>query len=146
NIEDAQPPSDVQAAFDDVIRAKEDKAKTINQAMTYKNGMVPLARGEAQRRLDEAKAYKGQVVAAAEGGASRFTQLLTEYRRAPEVTRERLYIDAVEKVLKHSSKVMVDTNNNNLLYLPLDQLMKKADNAPAANNHNDSSLEDQTNN
>lgn len=124
NIEDAQPPTDVQAAFDDVIRAKEDEARVVNQAQTYKNGVVPEARGHAQRQIEEANAYKGQVVASAEGEASRFTQLLTEYKRAPKVTRERLYIDAMQKVLSNSSKVMVDVDGGNLLYLPLDQLMK----------------------
>jgi len=124
NIEDAQPPQDVQAAFDDVIRAKEDEARVVNQAQTYKNGVVPEARGQAQRQIEEANAYKGQVVAAASGEASRFGQLLAEYQRAPKVTRERLYIDMMQQVLSNSSKVMVDVDGGNLLYLPLDQLMK----------------------
>lgn len=124
NIEDAQPPSDVQAAFDDVIRAKEDEAKVVNQAQTYKNGIVPVARGQAQRLLEEANAYKGRVIAAAEGEAARFTQLLVEYQRAPEVTRERMYIDMMESVMSNASKVMVDVDGGNLLYLPLDQIIK----------------------
>lgn len=126
NIEDAQPPSEVQAAFDDVIRAKEDEAKVVNQAQTYKNGIVPEARGQAQRLIEEANAYKGRVIAAATGEASRFTQLLTEYERAPQVTRDRLYIDMMQKVMSNSSKVMVDVDGGNLLYLPLDQLMKSS--------------------
>lgn len=124
NIEDAQPPHDVQAAFDDVIRAKEDEARVVNQAQTYKNGVVPEARGQAQRQIEEANAYKGRVVAAASGEAARFAQLLAEYQRAPKVTRERLYIDTMQKVMTNSSKVMVDVDGGNLLYLPLDQLMK----------------------
>lgn len=124
NIEDAQPPGEVQAAFDDVIRAKEDEAKVVNQAQTYKNGIVPVARGQAQRLLEEANAYKGRVIVAAEGEASRFTQLLTEYQRAPEVTRERMYIDMMQSVMTNASKVMVDVDSGNLLYLPLDQIMK----------------------
>lgn len=126
NIEDAQPPSDVQAAFDDVIRAKEDEAKVVNQAQTYKNGIVPVARGQAQRLLEEANAYKGRVIAAAEGEAARFTQLLVEYQRAPEVTRERMYIDMMESVMTSASKVMVDVDGGNLLYLPLDQIIKSS--------------------
>lgn len=124
NIEDAQPPSDVQAAFDDVIRAKEDEAKVVNQARTYRNGIVPVARGQAQRLLEEANAYKGRVIAAAEGEAARFTQLLVEYQRAPEVTRERMYIDMMQGVMSSASKVMIDVDSGNLLYLPLDQIIK----------------------
>lgn len=123
NIEDAQPPVEVQAAFDDVIRAKEDEQRVVNQALTYKNGIVPEARGLAQRQIEEANAYKGQVIAAAEGEAQRFNQLLTEYERAPKVTRERLYIDTMQKIMANASKVMVDVDGGNLLYLPLDQLM-----------------------
>lgn len=124
NIEDAQPPTEVQAAFDDVIRAKEDEAKVVNQAQTYKNGIVPVARGQAQRLLEEASAYKGRVIAAAEGEAARFTQLLVEYQRAPEVTRERMYIDMMQSVMTNASKVMIDVDSGNLLYLPLDQIIK----------------------
>lgn len=133
NIEDAQPPSEVQAAFDDVIRAKEDEARVVNQALTYKNGIVPEARGLAQRQIEEANAYKGQVIAAAEGEAARFSQLLSEYERAPKVTRERLYIDTMQKVMSSASKVMVDVDGGNLLYLPLDQLMNSK---PAAGSSN----------
>jgi membrane protease subunit HflK len=123
NIEDAQPPKEVQAAFDDVIRAKEDEARVKNEAETYKNGIVPEARGLAQRQLEEANGYKEQVIASAEGETQRFTQLLVEYTRAPEVTRQRMYLDTLQNVMSQTTKVMVDIDSGNLLYLPLDKLM-----------------------
>ncbi len=125
NIEDAQPPKEVQAAFDDVIRAKEDEQRVKNEAETYKNGIVPEARGIAQRQIEEANAYKEQVIARASGEAKRFTQLLTEYEKAPQVTRQRIYIDTMEEVMSNSSKVMVDVDGGNLMYLPLDKLMQQ---------------------
>lgn len=123
NIEDAQPPKEVQAAFDDVIRAKEDEARVKNEAETYKNGIIPEARGLAQRQTEEANGYKEQVIARAEGEAQRFTQLLVEYERAPEVTRQRMYIDTMQKVMSKTSKVLVDVDSGNVLYLPLDKLI-----------------------
>ena len=131
NIEDAQPPAEVQAAFDDVIRAKEDEQRVKNEAETYSNGIIPEARGLAKRQIEEATAYKDQVIARAEGEASRFESLLKEYQKAPEVTRQRLYIDAMQNVLNNSSKVLVDVDGGNLMYLPLDKLMKQATNDSA---------------
>jgi len=126
-IEDAQPPREVQAAFDDVIKAKEDEIRAKNEAEAYANGIIPEARGAAQRQLEEANAYKEQVVARAEGQAQRFSKLLAEYEKAPAITRERLYIDAMQEVMTNSSKVMVDVEGgNNLMYLPLDKLMSSA--------------------
>lgn len=125
NIEDAQPPSEVQAAFDDVIRAKEDEVRVVNQAMSYRNGLIPEARGLAQRQIEEANAYKSRVVASAEGEASRFSQLLAEYSKAPSVTRERLYIEAMQSVLSTASKVMIDVDSGNLLYMPLDKIINQ---------------------
>lgn len=126
NIEDAQPPKQVQAAFDDVIKAKEDEERLQNEAQGYANGMIPEARGNAARQVQEATAYKEQVVARATGEADRFTKLLTEYKRAPKVTRERLYIDAVEEVMQNSSKVLVNSESgNNLMYLPLDKMVQQ---------------------
>ncbi|MFT7286633.1 MAG: membrane protease subunit HflK [Halieaceae bacterium] len=123
NVDDSKPPSQVQAAFDDVIKAREDEERVKNEAQSYANGVVPEARGKAQRRIEEANAYLEEVVANAEGEADRFNNLLTEYRKAPEVTRERLYIDALENVLANTSKVMVDVEGgNNVMYLPLDKL------------------------
>lgn len=123
NIEDAQPPAEVQEAFDDVIRAREDEIRVVNQAMSYRNAIVPEARGIAQRQIEEANAYLGRVVSSAEGEASRFEQLLVEYERSPDVTRERLYINTMQTVLSNASKVMIDIDSGNLLYLPLDKLM-----------------------
>lgn len=125
NIEDAQAPSQVQDAFDDVTRAKEDRERLKNEAEAYANGIIPEARGAAQRQLEEALAYKDQVIAKASGEAERFEQLLTEYRKAPQVTRERLYIDALEGLYQDTTKVMVDVEGgNNMMYLPLDKLME----------------------
>ena len=127
NIDDASPPSQVQEAFDDVIKAREDEERVKNEAESYANGIVPEARGRAQRMKEEAEAYRQQVIAKATGEAQRFDQLLSEYEKAPAVTRERLYIDALESVLANTNKVMVDVEGgNNVMYLPLDKL------APAA--------------
>ncbi|MEP4486943.1 MAG: FtsH protease activity modulator HflK [Halioglobus sp.] len=127
NVDESKPPSQVQAAFDDVIKAREDEERVKNEAQAYANGIVPEARGSAQRVIEEANAYKEQVIANAQGEASRFDQLLTEYRKAPEVTRERLYLDALQGVYSNTNKVMVDVEGgNNMMYLPLDKL------APAA--------------
>lgn len=124
NIEDSNPPRQVQAAFDDVIKAREDEERYKNEAQTYANGIIPEARGGAQRTIEEATAYKEQVIAQAEGEAQRFEYLLTEYNKAPDVTRQRLYIDAVQEVMSNSSKVMVDVKDgNNMMYLPLDKIM-----------------------
>ena len=123
NIDDARPPSQVQEAFDDVIKAREDEERVKNEAESYANGIVPEARGRAQRIKEEAEAYRQQVIAKATGEAQRFDQLLTEYAKAPEVTRERLYIDALQSVLANTNKVMVDVEGgNNVMYLPLDKL------------------------
>lgn len=122
-IQEARPPAQVKAAFDDVIKAKEDEERLKNEASAYANGIVPEARGRAQRMLEEALAYRGKVVAEAQGEAQRFEKLLVEYNKAPEVTRERLYLDALQRVYSASSKVLVDVGGgNNVLYLPLDRL------------------------
>jgi len=125
NVEDSDPPREVQAAFDDVIKAREDEVRVKNEAEAYANGIVPVARGYAQRLLEEANGYKEQVIARASGEADRFSKLLEEYEKAPEVTRERLYIDAMESVLSNSSKIMVDVEGgNNMMYLPLDKILQ----------------------
>jgi membrane protease subunit HflK len=127
NIEDAQPPDEVQAAFDDVIRAKEDEERVKNEAESYKNGIIPEARGMAQRQIEEANAYKEQVIARAQGEAARFQSLLGQYERAPQVTRQRLYLDTMEAVLGSSSKVLVDAKSgNNIMYLPLDKMITQS--------------------
>ena len=126
NMLDAQPPQQVQAAFSDAVKAREDEQRLKNEAEAYSNEILPKARGEAARILEESDAYKAQVTAEAEGETSRFLKVLEQYKKAPEVTRKRLYLDAMQSVLSNSSKVLVDTKgNNNLLYLPLDKLMQR---------------------
>ncbi len=122
-VDEGKPPTQVQAAFDDVIKAREDEERVKNEAQAYANGVVPEARGAAQRQIEEANGYKEQVIANAQGEAERFTRLLQEYEKAPQVTRERLYLDAIQTVYAQSSKVMVDVEGgNNVMYLPLDKL------------------------
>ncbi len=124
NMQNAQPPDQVQDAFFDAIRAREDQERYINEANAYKAAVVPRARGDAQAKLEEAEAYRQRVIAHAEGETSRFLQVLAEYQRAPDITRERLYLEAVESVMEKSSKVLVDVQGgNNLMYLPLDRLL-----------------------
>ena len=126
NLQDAQPPEEGQAAFSDAIKAREDKERFKNEAEAYSNDVIPRARGTAARHILEANGYKEALIAKATGEASRFTQLYNEYRKAPEVTRKRLYLETMESVLGNTSKVIVDSeNSNNLMYLPLDQLMKQ---------------------
>ncbi len=124
NMQDAQPPEQVQAAFDDAVKSREDQERFINEAQAYSNDILPKARGQAARQLEEANGYKERVIAQATGEADRFVKVLKEYERAPEVTRERLYIESLESVLANSSKIMLDAEGgNNLLYLPLDRLI-----------------------
>jgi len=123
NLVDAQPPEEVQDAFEDAIKAREDKQRFINEAQAYANEVVPKARGQAARILEEAQGYKQKMIAKAQGDASRFEQILAEYEQAPEVTRTRLYLDALEAVLSKTDTIMVDVQGgNNLLYLPLDRV------------------------
>jgi membrane protease subunit HflK len=126
NVVDAQPPDAVRPAFDDVIRAREDEQRAQNQAQQYSNQIIPEARGKAQQQIEQANAYREEVIARATGDASRFDQLLTEYKKAPEVTRQRLYIDALEAVMTASSKIMIDVEGgNNMLYVPLDKIIEQ---------------------
>ena len=123
NLQDAQPPEQVQGAFEDAIKAREDEQRLINEAEAYSNEVVPVARGAASRKIQEAEAYKERVVAQSIGETKRFTQLLKEYKKAPKVTRQRIYLESMEQVLSNTSTVMVDVKGgNNLLYLPLDKL------------------------
>jgi len=124
NIDNSQPPAQVADAFDDVQKAQEDNQRLINEANAYKESIVPEARGEAQKQIEEAKAYREQVIARADGEAQRFSQLLAEYHKAKDITRDRLYLEAVESVLSGSTKILIDLDSsNNLLYLPLDRLV-----------------------
>ena len=128
-IDETAPPDAVRAAFDDVIKAREDEVREKNEATAYANQVVPEARGEAQRLVEQALGYKERVVARARGEAARFNALYAEYELAPEVTRERLYLDTMEAVMANSTKVMVDVEGgNNLLYLPLDKLINQTQN------------------
>ena len=139
NILEAQPPEQVQDAFADAIRAREDEQRYINEAVAYSNEIIPLARGEAKQILEEAKAYKVKLIKSAEGEALRFKQLFAEYEKSPVVTRERLYLESVESVLGNTTKVMIDLEGgNNLLYLPLDKILedKRSDDKSSTNNEN----------
>jgi len=128
NMQEAKPPEAVKASFDDVTKAVEDEDKLQNQAEAYRNEILPTARGEAAKMLEQAKAYKQEVVARADGDAQRFTSLYNEYRKAPGVTRDRIYIETVESVLSQTSKIMVDVEGgNNMIYLPLDKMLDNKD-------------------
>ena len=140
NIQSAAAPREVQEAFDDVIRAREDEQREKNQAESYANGVIPEARGQAQRMLEEANGYRDEVIARAQGEADRFTKLVAEYRKAPEITRERLYIDTMQEVMSNTSKVLVtgDKGQNNLLYLPLDKMIDSRGGASSSSSANSS--------
>ena len=126
NIESAQAPAEVQDAFDDVIRAREDEVRERNQAESYANSVIPEARGQAQRLLEEASGYRQAMVARADGEAQRFDLLFNEYSQAPEVMRERMFIETMQEVLSNTSKIMVSGDgSSNLLYLPIDKLMQQ---------------------
>jgi len=126
NVDETAPPDAVREAFDEVIRAREDEVRVRNEADAYANQVIPEARGEAQRYLEEAEGYRQRVVAQAVGEASRFSKLYVEYKAAPEVTRERMYIDTMEAVMSSASKVMVDVEGgNNMMYLPLDRMIQQ---------------------
>jgi len=125
NIQDAKAPEPVQDAFDDAIKAREDNVRLQNQAEAYANDVVPRARGAAARLVEDAKAYKAKVVAEADGESQRFLALLAEYAKAPEVTRQRLYLETMQQVLQNTGKVLLDVKDgNNLTYLPLDRMIR----------------------
>lgn len=122
-----QPPEQVQAAFDDAVKAGQDRERQKNEGQAYANDVIPRARGAASRLLQEAEAYRSRVVANAEGDASRFKQVLAEYQKAPAVTRDRMYIETMQQIFTNTTKVMVDSKNgSNLLYLPLDKLISQS--------------------
>jgi len=126
-MQSTQPPEQVQAAFDDAVKAGQDRERQKNEGQAYANDVIPKAKGTASRLMEEAEGYKSRLVAMAEGDASRFSQLLTEYSKAPEVTRSRLYLESMQQIYSNTSKVMVDAKGQgNLLYLPLDKLMQAA--------------------
>lgn len=125
-MQNAQPPQEVQAAFDDAVKAGQDRERLKSEGQAYANDVIPRARGMASRLTEEAAGYKQTVIANADGEASRFQQILVEYSKAPGVTRERMYQDMMQQVLTNTTKVLVDTSKSgsNLLYLPLDKLMQ----------------------
>ncbi len=124
NMQDAQPPAQVQDAFFDAVKAREDQERIINQANAYKADIVPKARGEANAMLERAEAYRQRVIAQADGETDRFLKVLKEYQKAPAVTRERLYLETIEQVMANTSKVLVDLQSgNNIMFLPLDTLL-----------------------
>ena len=126
-MQNAQPPEQVQAAFDDAVKAGQDLERQKNEGQAYANDVVPKARGMASRLIEEANGYKQRVIANAEGEASRFKQVLTEYEKAPGVTRDRLYLDTMQQVLSNTSKILTDQKSgSNLLYLPMDKLLQLA--------------------
>jgi len=134
NIEKTDPPAAVKDAFDDVVAAREDKERLQNDAERYALTIVPEARGQAQARIRNAEGYLLEVIANAEGEVGRFTQLLEEYEKAPKVTRDRMYIDAMQSVLSNTTKVMIDVDNgNNLMLLPLDQMMQNSSRSSSLN-------------
>ena len=124
-MQNAQPPEQVQAAFDDAVKASQDRERQKNEGQAYANDVIPKARGTASRLTQEADGYKQRVIASADGDASRFKQILVEYNKAPAVTRDRMYIDTMQQIMTNTTKIMVDAKSgNNLLYLPLDKLIQ----------------------
>ena len=132
-MQNAQPPEQVQAAFDDAVKAGQDRERQKNEGQAYANDVVPKARGTAARLLQEADGYKQRLIATAEGDASRFRQIQSEYAKAPEVTRSRMYLETMQQIYSSTSKIMLDSRGDgNLLYLPLDKLMQAAAGAAMA--------------
>jgi membrane protease subunit HflK len=129
-LQNVVPPEKVQAAFDDAVKAGQDRERLKNEGQAYANDVIPRARGNAARLLEEAQGYQTAVVSKAEGDASRFRQIVAEYQKAPGVTRDRLYLDMMQSVLGPTSKVLVEPKSGNLLYLPLDRLIQQSG-APA---------------
>ena len=129
-LQNVQPPDKVQAAFDDAVKAGQDRERLKNEGQAYANDVVPRARGNAARLMEEANGYRTEVEQRAQGDAERFNRILVEYQKAPAVTRDRLYLDMMQTVLGNASKVLVDQKSGSLLYLPLDKLMQQA--VPAA--------------
>ena len=123
-MQQAQPPEQVQAAFDDAVKANQDRERQKNEGQAYANDVVPKARGTASRLMQEAEGHKQRVIANAEGEAARFSKVVAEYKRAPAVTRERLYIDAMQQIMSSTTKIIVDQKAGSLIYLPLDKIMQ----------------------
>jgi membrane protease subunit HflK len=130
-MQNAQPPEQVQAAFDDAVKAGQDRERQKNEGQTYANDVVPKARGMAARMILESEGYRQKVIERAEGDATRFRQVVTEYNKAPQVTRDRLYIEAMQQIMTNTTKVLIDQKGgNSLLYLPLDKIMQMTGTGP----------------
>jgi len=129
-MQGVQPPEQVQAAFDDAVKAGQDKERQKNEGQAYANDVIPKARGEASRTLQEAEGYRSRIVANAEGNVSRFKQVLSEYQKAPAVTRDRMYLETMQQIFASTSKVLMDTKqSNNMIYLPIDKMMASEPNS-----------------
>ena len=125
-MQGVQPPEQVQAAFDDAVKAGQDRERQKNEGQAYANDVVPKARGTASRLMQESEGYRSRVVANAQGESARFSRVLAEYQKAPVVTRDRMYIEAMQQIFTSTTKVMVDAkNNNSMIYLPLDKLISQ---------------------
>lgn len=133
-VQNVQPPEQVQAAFDDAVKAGQDQERLKSEGQAYANDIIPRAKGTAARLIEEAEGYKARVTATAEGDAMRFKQILVEYAKAPQVTRDRMYVDTMREVYSNVSKILVDTKSNSMLYLPLDKIVSQvsAESAQAA--------------
>jgi membrane protease subunit HflK len=132
-MQNAQPPEQVQAAFDDAVKAGQDRERQKNEGQAYANDVVPKAKGMAARLSQEAEGYRQRVIEQAEGDAARFRQVVAEYNKAPQVTRDRLYIEAMQQIMSNTTKVLIDQKGgNNLIYLPLDKIMQMTGTGPGA--------------
>ncbi|NIG62102.1 MAG: FtsH protease activity modulator HflK [Serratia symbiotica] len=140
NFQAARPPEEVKASFDDAIAARENEQQYIREAEAYANEVQPRANGQAQRLLEDAKAYKDRTILEAHGEVARFAKLLPEYKSAPEITRKRLYIETMEKVLSNTRKVLLSDKGNNMMVLPLDQMLRGKASIPAFSSDKDTSL------
>jgi membrane protease subunit HflK len=126
-IQNVQPPEQVQAAFDDAVKAGQDRERQINEGNAYSNKVLPEAQGQVARMIQEAEGYRATVVGDAQGDTARFTSVEAEYAKAPDITRERMYLSTMQQILETSSKIMIDSQaSNNMLYLPLDKIMRDA--------------------
>jgi membrane protease subunit HflK len=124
NMQNAQPPEKVQAAFEDAVKAGQDRERQKNEGQAYANDVLPKAKGMAARLQQEAEGHRQRVVQEAMGDAERFTQVVVEYKKAPQVTRDRLYLDAMQQIMSNTTKIVIEKSSNNLLYLPLDKIMQ----------------------
>jgi len=140
-IQNVQPPEQVQAAFDDAVKAGQDRERQINEGQAYANQVIPLAGGQASRMLEQAEGYRAKVIGDARGDAARFTSILAEYQKAPKIMRERMYLETMEQIFSRASKVMVDTKGgNNMLYLPIDKIIQQSARDASSGQHQPTAL------